>query len=74
MTEQERLSVLYEYAAGHTGTRTTIDKLGLRDFADLMIELARHDLPLPKPEETPALKAHRERARAILQPRLKHGA
>jgi hypothetical protein len=73
MTDQERLAALYDYAAGHAGTRATIDKLGMRDFADLIIELARHDLALPRPEETPALKAHKDKARAILQPRLRHG-
>ena len=73
MTEKQHLSVLYDYASGHAGTRATLDKLGLRDYADLIIELSRADLPLPKPEETPALAAHRERARAILLPRLRHG-
>ena len=72
MTDQQRLSTLYDYATGHAGTRSTLDKLGMRDYADLVIELARADLPFPKPEETPALKAHRERAHAILQPRLRH--
>lgn len=73
MTEQQRLSVLYDYASGHAGTRATIEKLGLRDYADLVIELARSDLPFPKPEETTALAEHRARARAILLPRLRHG-
>lgn len=74
MTDQQRLTVLSDYATGKLGTRSTLDKLGLRDYADLLIELAQKDLPLPKPEETAALQAHRERARAILQPRLRHGA
>lgn len=74
MTDSQRLTVLYDYATGKLGTRSTLDKLGLRDYADLVIELAQKDLPLPKPEETTTLQAHRERARAILQPRLRHGA
>jgi len=73
MTDQQRLSTLYEYATGRAGTRATLDKLGMRDYADLVIELAQADLPLPKPEETQALAEHRERARAILLPRLRHG-
>lgn len=74
MNEQEKLSVLYEYASGHMGTRTAIEQLGLNDYADLVIALSENDLGFPKPVETPALLAHRERARAILQPRLRHGA
>lgn len=73
MTEQQRLTVLYDYASGHAGTRATLDKLGLRDFAELVVALSQADLPFPKPAETAALAAHRERARAILQPRLRHG-
>lgn len=72
MTEQERFSVLYDYASGRAGTRATLDRLELRDYADLIVALAGADLPLPKPEDTPVLAAHRERARAILQPRLRH--
>lgn len=72
MTEQEKLTVLYEYAAGHLGTRETIERLGFEDYADLVIALSTNDLPFPKPPDTPALLAHRERARAILMPRLRH--
>lgn len=74
MNEQEKLSVLYDYAASHIGTRTALDRLGLNDYADLVIALSAHDLAFPKPTETPTLLAHRERARAILLPRLRHGA
>lgn len=74
MTNEQRLSVLYDYAAGRLGTRSTIERLGLDDYADLIIALSAHDLALPKPPETPTLDAHRERARALLLPRLKHGA
>lgn len=72
MTEDVRLSVLHDYAVGRAGTRSTLDRLGLRDYADLVIALAKADLPLPKPDETPALVAHRLRAREILLPRLRH--
>lgn len=74
MSEQEKLAVLYEYAAGHIGTRTAMERLGVDDYADLVIALSANELSFPKPPETPALLAHRERARAILQPRLRHGA
>jgi hypothetical protein len=73
MSEQERRSILHDYASGRAGTRATIDKLGLRDYADLVIELVRAGLPFPKPDDTPELAAHRERARAILLPRLRRG-
>lgn len=73
MSEQERLTLLYEYASGHAGTRSTMDKLGLSNYAELLIELSSHDLPLPKPDDTPVLKAHRDKAREILEPRLRHG-
>ena len=72
MSEQEKLAVLHEYAAGHLATRAAIEQLGLHDYADLIIALSANDLSLPKPAETPVLLAHRERARAILQPRLRH--
>lgn len=74
MTEQEKLSTLYEYASGHLGTRTAIEQLGMKDYADLIIALSAHDLALPKPPMSPTHLAHRERARAILQPRLRNGA
>jgi len=73
MSEQKRLAVLYDYASGHAGTRATLEKLGFRDYADLLIALVAADLPLPKPEETASLIAHRDRARSILLPRLRHG-
>lgn len=74
MTEQEKLSVLHEYAAGRVGTRVAIERLGLNDYADLVIDLSTHGVAFPKPADTPALQTHRERARAILLPRLRHGA
>lgn len=71
MDNERRIAILKDYALAEAGTRATIDKLGLHDFGDLIIELAAADLPLPKPLDTPALAAHRERARSILIPRLK---
>lgn len=70
MTEAEQLEHLEAYARGETGTRDTIERLGLNDYADLVIALARHDLPFPKPD-FPGREEHVARARAILQPRLR---
>jgi hypothetical protein len=67
------LAALREYAAGQLGTRRAIERLEMRDYADLVIALAQNDLDLPKPADTPAHQAHLIRARAILQPRLRHG-
>ena len=70
-SNQERLATLSDYAAGRLGTRQAIEKLGLHDYADLIIALARHDLDLPKPADTPRHQANVARARMILQPRLR---
>ncbi|MBB6229138.1 hypothetical protein FHS79_003339 [Polymorphobacter multimanifer] len=70
---QDRVQLLRAYAAGQLGTRSAIERLGMRDYADLVIALAQDDLGLPKPAETSAHMAHVARARAILQPRLRHG-
>ena len=70
---QEQLAALRDYAAGRLGTRRAIERLGMRDYADLVIALAQHDLDLPKPPDTPHYQAEVARARAILQPRLRHG-
>jgi hypothetical protein len=59
------------YAAGRLGTRETIDRVGLHDYADLLIALVRNDLDFPKPAGTPAREANMARAREILQPRLR---
>ena len=69
----EPLDVLRAYAAGHLGTRAAIERAGLHDYADLVIALARNDLAFPRPPATAAHAAHVARARAILQPRLRHG-
>ena len=71
--DQNQLALLRAYAAGRLGTRETIERLGLRDFADLVIALAQWDLDLPKPADTPARQAHFARASEILQHLLKHG-
>lgn len=72
-SNQDRLAALRAYAAGGLGTRQAIEQLGLRDYADLIIALAQHDLDLPKPADTPRRRANVERASALLQPRLRHG-
>lgn len=71
MNDAEQRTVLHDYARGRLGTRTTIERLELRDFADLMIALARHDLPLPKPADTAERRMNVARASALLQPLLR---
>ncbi len=73
MMTEEQLLTLGEYAAGRVGTRRAIERLGMRDYADLVIAMAQNDLNMPKPTETPAHFKNVTRARAILQPRLRHG-
>ena len=68
-----QLDTLHAYAAGHLGMREAIDRAGMRDYADLVIALARNGLDLPKSSATPAREARVARARAILQPRPRHG-
>jgi len=70
-SNQDRLAILENYAAGRLGTRQAIEKLRLHDYADLIIALAQHNLDLPKPADTPTHQANVERARLILQPRLR---
>lgn len=72
MTSPKHLEVLHDYAAGKLGTRSAIERLGLHDYADLVIALAQHDLAIPQPANTPARQAHLARARDILLPRLRH--
>ena len=72
--DSERTSVLRDYADGKLGTSEAIEKLGLSDFADLLVALSREGLLLPKPDDTAERRANVERARAILQPLLRvHG-
>jgi hypothetical protein len=72
-TEQKQLKALRDYAAGLVGTRETMMRAELGDYAELVIALVQHDLDLPKPADTPQRRAHLERASAILQPLLRHG-
>ena len=71
MGEPDQLDILRRYAAGQLGTRDAIARAGLQDYADLIIELVRHDLALPKPADTPRHREHQARARSILQPLLR---
>jgi hypothetical protein len=73
MTESEKEAVLRRYANGLLGTRSTIEAIGVHDYADLVIAMAQADLALPKAPTTPAHEARVARARAILQPRLRLG-
>jgi hypothetical protein len=73
-TKDQQLQVLRDYAAGLLGTRRAIERAGLDDYADLVIALAQHDLDLPKPDDTTERRANLERARAILQPLLRHAS
>ncbi len=59
----DQLATLRAYAAGQLGTRRAIERLEMRDYADLVIALAQNDLDLPKPTDTPAHRAHLARAR-----------
>jgi hypothetical protein len=70
-SNQDRLTTLGDYAAGRLGTRQAIEKLGLHDYADLIIALAQHKLDLPKWADTPRHEANVARARMILQPQLR---
>ncbi|MGO9007027.1 MAG: hypothetical protein ACLQIQ_14080 [Beijerinckiaceae bacterium] len=70
--DENQLQVLRDYAAGLVGTRRTIERAGLQDYADLVIALAQNDLDFPKPADTPKHRARLEQARAILQPLLRH--
>lgn len=67
------LEALQAYAAGRAGTRRTIEALGGRDYADLIIALAKTNLPFPRPSATARRTESLARARALLLPRLKRG-
>jgi hypothetical protein len=73
MRDSDRLPMLRAYAEGRLGTRWTIEHLGMRDYADLVIALAQQGLDLPKPPNTPRHEEQVARARAILQPLLRRG-
>ena len=59
------------YAAGALGTRETMGLLDLDSYADIIVGLARFDLPFPKPDDTPERRAAVARAREILEPLLR---
>ncbi len=68
----DQITTLRAYAAGQLGTHRTIERLDMRDYADLVIALSQNDLNLPKPADTIAHQTHLARAREVLQPRLRH--
>ncbi len=74
MNTPNQLELLRRYSAGHAGTRQTIEALGMRDYADLIIALAHTDLPFPKPTDSASHTAYVAAASAILQPILRRGA
>jgi hypothetical protein len=59
-TEQEQLKGLRDYAAGRVGTRETMRRAGLNDYAELIIALLEHDLDLPKFAGTQQQRVHLE--------------
>jgi hypothetical protein len=71
--KDNQIKALRDYAAGLAGTRETMRRAEINDYAELVIALAQHDLGLPKPADTPQRRAHVERASAILQPLLRYG-
>ena len=68
-----QLNALNDYAAGRLGAGAAIERIGLHDYADLIIELSQRDLPFPKPQESPARDRSLALATAIPQPRLRSG-
>lgn len=71
--KQKQLKTLRDYAAGLVGTRETMRRADLQDYAELVIALVQNDLDFPKPADTPRRRENLERATAILQPLLRHG-
>lgn len=51
--QSAQITTLRRYAEGLLGTRQAIELAGLDDYADLVIALAKNDLKLPKPSNTP---------------------
>lgn len=66
--QQEAL--LRQYADGLLGTSQAIERMGIEDFADLLVALAERNLDLPKPADTPNRRVNVERARVLLEPHL----
>lgn len=50
--DEKTLKALRDYAAGLVGTRETMRRGGLGDYAELVIALAQYDFDLPKPADT----------------------
>ena len=71
--DTEELKALRDYADGLTGTRETIQRAGLGDYADLVIALAQNGFDFPKPDDTPERRAQVAMASSVLQPLLRHG-
>lgn len=71
--DTKQLEALRKYADGLAGTRETIQRAGLGDYADLVIALVQNELEFPKPTDTPERRAQVAKASAILQPLLRHG-
>lgn len=71
--DADQLATLKDYAAGRLGTRATVERLGLHDYADLVIELSQRDLPFPKPRRSKARDQNLVLVSALLQPRLRRG-
>lgn len=71
-SDERTLKAIRDYAAGLVGTRETLRRGGIGDYAELVITLAQHGLDLPKPADTAEHRANVERASAILQPLLRH--
>ncbi len=63
MTEVETDMLLRQYAAGETGTLRTIEALGVRDYANLVIAMVWADLPLPRSKRRPTGRTWRGRGR-----------
>lgn len=73
MFSATQLQALRDYSAGRAGTRETIERAGLDDYADLIVALARNGLDLPRDAApSPERDARRARLSAILQPLLRH--
>jgi len=69
-SEIERKAILLNYSQGNSGTQETIAKLGLSNYGELLIELGKYELGLPKPTMPPAYIAQAEKVASILKPLL----
>jgi hypothetical protein len=71
MDEQRHRRVFEEYSAGRWGYREVLEMLDLDTYADILIGLARYDLPFPPEEDTPERREHNRRAAEWLAPYLR---